>query len=234
MTDPTAARALASTTSALVGGLNVTDFLARMLGDVVELFDVDSAAVLVALPGGDLDVLSATSHEASALEVYQAQRHEGPCVDAIREDDVVVAGSADEVTRRWPDVGARMLATGYRSVCATPMHWQGSAFAGINVFASAERTLGTADLATLRTFADLATLAIVSPDHLDGEALAARVARALDERVVVEQAKGVLAYRHGVDMAEAYRRLLELASAGGRGLDEVANEVVGSAAAGGR
>ncbi|WP_435737654.1 GAF and ANTAR domain-containing protein [Cellulosimicrobium sp. PMB13] len=232
MTDRTAAHALASTTSALVGGLNVTDFLARMLGDVVELFDVDSAAVLVALPDGALDVLSATSHEATALEVYQAQRHEGPCVDAIRGDGVVSASSADEVARRWPDVGTRMLATGYRSVCATPMHWQGAAFAGINVFASAERALTTADLATLRTFADLATLAIVSPDQLDGGALAARVARALDERVVVEQAKGVIAYRDEVDTAEAYRRLLALASAAGRPLDEVAAELVTAAARG--
>lgn len=232
MTDRTAAHALASTTSALVGGLNVTDFLARMLGDVVELFDVDSAAVLVALPDGALDVLSATSHEATALEVYQAQRHEGPCVDAIRGGDVVSASSADEVARRWPDVGTRMLATGYRSVCATPMHWQGAAFAGINVFASAERALTTADLATLRTFADLATLAIVSPDQLDGGALAARVARALDERVVVEQAKGVIAYRDDVDTAEAYRRLLALASAAGRPLGEAATEIVTTAARG--
>jgi hypothetical protein len=234
MTDRTAARTLASTTSALVDGLNVTDFLVRMLGDVVELFDVDSAAVLVALPDGSLDVLSATSHEATTLEVYQAQRHEGPCVDAIRGGVVVTASSADEMTRRWPDVGARMLDTGYRSVCATPMHWQGAAFAGINVFARAELALGTTDLATLRTFADLATLAIVSPDRLDDGALAARVARALDARVVVEQAKGVIAYRDEVDMAEAYRRLLALASDRGRPLDDVAAQTVRSAATGGR
>jgi GAF domain-containing protein len=231
MTDGPAARALATTTAALVNGSTVTDLLARMLRELTRLLSFDAGAVLVALPNGDLDILSASSHEAVMLELYQVQRRSGPCVDAIRSGAVVSASDAD-IRERWPDIGSRILESGFRSVHATPMHWQGAAFAGINLFSHDVRVLGQEELETLGTFADLATLAVITPEQLDDAGIATSVSRALDRRVVVEQAKGVISHREQVDMATAYERLVELAAARDRPLDDIAADVVQAAANG--
>ena len=83
---------------------------------------------------GDLSLLSSSSHRAAELEMLQIQRSSGPCVDAIRSGQHVSAIGADELTRRWEEVGQAIVRSGFQRVDAYPMRWRGRVLGGLNIF----------------------------------------------------------------------------------------------------
>ncbi|GEK20906.1 GAF and ANTAR domain-containing protein [Cellulomonas xylanilytica] len=226
MTARTSAQALADVASALVGEHEITGLLAQLVRDCAELLPADAAALLVRTGEGDFELLSATSHRAAELEVYQAQQAAGPCVDTVRTGRAVNAVGAAEIAERWDEVGRRIVEVGFRSVHAFPMHWRNHVIGGLNVFSTAEEGLSEESRLLGQNFADYATLAIVQPLGLDDDALAQRVTDALEGRVVIEQAKGALAYQLSLDMAEAYDELLRRSAVNGSHLLQTAQEVL--------
>ncbi|WP_456846388.1 GAF and ANTAR domain-containing protein [Cellulomonas sp. P5_C6] len=229
MTARTSAQALADVASALVGEHEVTGLLARLVQDCAELVPADAAALLVRTGEGDFELLSATSHRAVELELYQAQHAAGPCVDAAREGQVVDAVGAAQIVERWGQVGRKIVDEGFLAVHAFPMHWRNHAIGGLNLFSATEQELSPAARLLAQSFADLATLAIVQPLGLKDDELAQRITEALEGRVVVEQAKGVLAFQLSLDMAAAYEELLRRASANGSHLTQTARDVLHAA-----
>ena len=229
MTARTSAQALADVASALVGEHEVTGLLARLVQDCAELVPADAAALLVRTGEGDFELLSATSHRAVELELYQAQHVAGPCVDATRSGHVVQAVGAAQIVERWEHVGRKIVDEGFLAVHAFPMHWRNHAIGGLNLFSATEQELSPSAQLLAQSFADLATLAIVQPLGLNDDELAQRITEALEGRVVIEQAKGVLAFQLSLDMAEAYGELLRRASANGSHLTQVARDVLRAA-----
>jgi len=205
--------------------LDVTDVLARLVADFDAATGGGSAVAILALdPDDGLALLAATSHRAVELELLQSQRLEGPCVDAVRTGADVVGSGADELEQRWGSVGRAMVDAGFHTVHAFPMRWRGDALGGLNVFLGAGATMPDPDLG--RAYADVATLAIVQSIALSHEQVHARLHEALADREVVEQAKGALAHAQGLDMEQAYRRLLDLADRTPSSLSVVARDVV--------
>jgi GAF domain-containing protein len=203
-----AEQALAQMLGALVGAHETTDVLAGLVRDGARMLPADAVALLVRNGDHGLDLLSATSHRAAELEVYQAQHDEGPCVDTVRTGEQVVAVGPDEITRRWPDVGPVIVDAGFRAVHALPMTWHGSTIGGLNVFADEPVPLAPEALQLAQSLADVATIVLALPGVLEEEELDRRIGEALAGRVVIEQAKGVLAQTLGVDPGTAYERLL--------------------------
>jgi hypothetical protein len=200
---------LARATAAMVGpDFDVTGALASMVVEVSSALSARAAAVLVDVEG-HLEVLAASSHRALDLEVHQAQAHEGPCLDTIRSGVEVHEVGADAIRARWPRVGPVIVESGYESVQALPLFWHGTSFGGLNVF-RAEATGFEHQQAECRALADTVTLLIVSA-HYENDQLAAGLHSALEERAVVELAKGALAHEWELDMAGAYDALSELA-----------------------
>ncbi|WP_315097709.1 GAF and ANTAR domain-containing protein [uncultured Cellulomonas sp.] len=229
MTARTSAQALADVASALVGEHEITGLLARLVQDCAELLPADAAALLVRTGSGDFELLSATSHRTAEIELYQAQAAAGPCVDAARTGRPVHAVGAEDIEARWGGVGRKIVASGFRSVHAFPMHWRQHVIGGLNIFSATDVDLTGQSLVLAQSFADFATLAIVQPLGLDDEGLGRRVAEALEGRVVIEQAKGVLAYQLSLDMPAAYDELLKRAAANGSHLTQTAREVLHAA-----
>ncbi|MGC5166081.1 GAF and ANTAR domain-containing protein [Luteimicrobium sp. DT211] len=203
----TPAQALAAATAALLEEHEAADVVERVLQDVVRLLAADAAAVLLD-SGRGLELFVATSHRAEELEVHQAQNDEGPCVDAVQTGVHVTAASAAELESRWPTTGPTIARAGFASVDALPLRWHGRALGGLNVFSEAERGLGSDEVALAQSFADVVTLVVVQSADLDDTDVLANLRHALGGRVVVEQAKGVLAQQLDVGMAEAYDALL--------------------------
>lgn len=222
-----AADALAKASSALVGETDVAGFLANLLESSTEVLRLDAAGVLVE-DDGHFDLLAASSHAAVELELHQAQLEEGPCVDAYSSGAAVNAGSS-EVLTRWPRFGPSMTDSGFHAVHASPLRWHGVALGAMGMFRRADEELTPDEETVAQAFADLATLLIVQTDKVDLDNVKRRIQEVLTTRIVIEQAKGVLAETSGVTMAEAYQMLLDRAAQIGARLTTTAREVVDEA-----
>ncbi|WP_315093865.1 GAF and ANTAR domain-containing protein [uncultured Cellulomonas sp.] len=226
MSERTPERALAHLLGTLVRDHDDADLFADLVRDCAALLPADAAAVLVRDSHHGLELLSSTSHRATELELYQAQVGAGPCAEAARTGEAVSAVGAADITARWPDVGRAIVDAGFLSVHAFPMVWHGRPLGGLNVFSNRPEPMTPASLVLAQNFADVAALSLVQPLVLSDADLSERVGAALRGRIVVEQAKGVLAETLGVDMGTAYDDLVHRALENGSTLSETARAVV--------
>lgn len=224
MTHLSVAQVLARANAALVeADLDVTGLIAALLAGAVEALPADAAAVLVEFDGS-LDLLAATSHRAADLEIHQAQVDEGPCIETIRlGSDIDVVGTA-AIEERWPNTGAVILRPGYSAVHTTPMTWHGVTFGGLNLFRTEAISFEDQQV-ECRALADAVTLAIVGRD-LGADHATNGLRAALEDRAVVEQAKGALAHVRSIDMHAAYGTLLAMTELEGTPLGVTARRVM--------
>lgn len=221
-----AIRALAAAASGILADEHVADLLTQLVTDCRDVLSARAVAILVDDGEEGLELLNASSHRAAEIEMLQVQSPTGPCVDAIRSGEVVRGTGADDLVSRWGEVGTAILNAGYDSVEAYPMHWHGRVIGGLNVFRTADDA-PPPDATTLsQAFADVATLVLLHSSDIPADQVTARVHEAVMARSVVEQAKGVLAYVHDVDPAEAFELLRELGEREGTTLTESALRVV--------
>ena len=224
MTRTSVSDVLARANAALVGSEpDVTGALARLLTGVTASLPATAAAVLVDTDGS-LQVLAATSHRALDLEMHQAQTDEGPCLDALRGGAEVHEVGAAALVERWPTSGPFIVGSGYLSVQALPLSWHGRTFGALNVFRAQPEGFELQQ-SDCRALADAVTLLIVSA-HVDHDHLADGLRAALEERALVELAKGALAHTRSLDMAEAFDALVALADEEGVTLGVAARHVM--------
>jgi transcriptional regulator with GAF, ATPase, and Fis domain len=205
------AQVLADATTALTQQHDVNGTLARLVRDCAELLSAQAVGVLVLDGHGQLDLLSSTSHQAAELEMFQIQQDSGPCVEAIRTGQLISVVDPCELSDRWPQVGPAILAAGFHTVHAYPLRWHGHTLGAMNVFHTTTQAADADSVLLGQTFADIATIAITqSADDITLDQISHRLQQALEGRSTIEQAKGVLAYQHNLDMAAAYEHLLNL------------------------
>lgn len=226
MSPRTPAEALASVTSALVQEHHPTDILVSLLHNAAAGLRADAVGLLVQTSSGALEPLSATSHRAAELEIYQSQLEEEPCLDSIRERRIVTVNSAAALTARWPRVGRLIVDAGYDAVHAHPLNWHSRALGGLNVFYAGSAPQDPQSLALGQAFADIATLVLVQTQAPSDRELDAHMREALDERIVVEQAKGVLAESHQIGLDAAYTLLLQVAVRESSSITQTARRVI--------
>src|SRR3954447_18461970 len=133
-TQPTTAEAFADAAAALVAEPDVADVLHHLVTDCAHLLDADAVAILARDAHGELSLLSATSHRVAELEMLQAQRTEGPCIDVLDTNEALSLSGSEELRTRWPHVGRAIADAGYTNVESFPMRWRGMALGGLNVF----------------------------------------------------------------------------------------------------
>jgi hypothetical protein len=212
MTTRTAAQAIADATATVTGGSDVTDVLDRLVRDSAEVLGAQAVGLLVLSGDGELELLSATSHQVAELEMFQIQLDAGPCIDAIRSGTVISGTGAGEIRARWPQLEPAMASGGYQAVQAYPLRWHGCTLGAMNNFRS-EASPADSDAGRLgQALADIATVVIVQTTSLTADQISERVQQALQARTAIEQAKGVLAYTRDLDMAAAYELLRALAA----------------------
>lgn len=221
------ARTFVDLADTLTSDYDALDFLDRLVADAVDLFLVESAGVLLTDQRGGIQLVASSSQDIRVIELYQLQSGQGPCLDAIatgapvREPDL--AAHAD----RWPNWAAVAVDAGYSSVYATPMRLRDQTIGALNLFGTTVSPLSDEDAALVQAMADLATIGILH-ERVFREAgiVTEQLQTALNSRVVIEQAKGVLAGRRGLDMNEAYRLLRAHSQNTNTRLTEVARGVI--------
>src|SRR5688500_20119453 len=140
MRPTTSGAAFAAANAAMIQGVDGASTVHVLLADCLGFLGADAAAVLVRVDRG-LELMAATSHKATELELYQAQVHHGPCVETIDTGESVALTGAAELSRTWPDFARSMAAAGFATVLASPMRWHERGMGGPHILWSTSRTL---------------------------------------------------------------------------------------------
>ncbi|WP_375001384.1 GAF and ANTAR domain-containing protein [Aeromicrobium sp. CTD01-1L150] len=225
-------QALAEASAALVGEHDVAGTARAMVGGVLRSVDGEICGIMLGNNLGVLEVLTCGSHRAEELDLFEGLSVGGPCADAWHGDTVVTA-SLDEARRDWPDVAEAMRAAGLGSVAAVPLRWYREPLGALVVFWTGAADVTADDRAVLQAFADLSMLLVIHADRVSVRSAAQRVDAALAGRVIIEEAKGVLAHEENLTMEHAYDRLRQLADVSALTLTDVARRIVRNAAMGG-
>jgi GAF domain-containing protein len=210
----------------LVADFDVLDFLHRLTTRCTELLDVTAAGVLLADPAGDLRVMAASSEQVRLLELFQLQNDQGPCLDCYHSGQPVSVSDLSAVERRWPRFSSQAREHGYSAVLALPMRLRQHTIGALNLF-SAAPGLTRADTQIAQALADVATIGLLQQRaHREADTVVTQLQTALNSRVLIEQAKGILAERLDLPMDEAFSTLRRHARAHHRHLSELAHAVV--------
>lgn len=191
----------------LVADFDLMDLLSFLCERCAELLEAAEVGLLVADPDETLRVVASSSERMHMLELFEVQNAEGPCLDAYRKGDEVV-NEPLTADGRWPSFAARARSIGLEAVHALPLRYDGQVVGVLNVFDEKARTLGEPEKKLARALAGIAVFSILRARVLrHATEHAGRLQHALDSRVVVEQAKGVLSERLGIDVASAFQLL---------------------------
>jgi GAF domain-containing protein len=211
----------------LVTDFDVVDLLTLLADRCVEVLDVDAAGIMLAAPDGGLRVMASSSEGMRVLELFELQSEQGPCLDCYRTGQPVVHQDLAEADGRWPRFAVGALEAGFRSAGALPMRLRGNLIGALNLFYNRPGGMKQADVDAAQALADVATIAILQHRAaIDAQVLNAQLNHALQSRVVIEQAKGVIAERRSLDMGQAFSTLRNHARTHNRLLADVARDVV--------
>jgi GAF domain-containing protein len=219
--------AFATLADTLVADYDPVDLLQTLVETCERLFDVAAAGILLADENGSLELVASTSEESHLVETIQLAAHVGPCIECYRTGKVVslpdiAAGPAE--WSRFRD-GARQQ--GFASVFAIPMRLRDTTIGTLNLLRASVGELNPSDIRAAQALSDVATIGILHERTVRESAVAReQLQRALNSRIVIEQAKGVLMYTHSIGMDEAFTLMRGYARRNQQLLSNVAQQVV--------
>jgi GAF domain-containing protein len=211
----------------LVDDYDVVDLLQMLVETCAELFDSTAAAILLADEHGELDVVASTSEASRLVELMQLSAEAGPCIEAFETGRMVSVSDIREGPERWSRFRESALAGGFAAVDAIPMRLRTTVVGTLNLLREEPGGLDPHDEMTARAFADVATIGILHERSLrESAVLAEQLQGALSSRVVIEQAKGVLAHTKGVSIDTAFQLMRDYARSHRMGISKVAARIV--------
>jgi transcriptional regulator with GAF, ATPase, and Fis domain len=210
----------------LVDDYDVIDLLDALVERCVSLLGATAAGILLTDQRGNLTVTASSSEGTRLLEVLQIQGDEGPCLDCIRSATPVTVADLSAEAARWPTFVPAALSTGFRAMDAVPLRLRETTIGGLNLFHAAAGSLSEADRRLAQALADVATIGILQQRSIHRSSLLAeQLQAALNSRIVIEQAKGIIAERYDVDFNAAFIALRQYARDTNTKLSEVARSV---------
>jgi len=216
----------------LVDDFDVVDLMCLLADRCAEVTGAAAVGLMLASPDGELRVLASSSEAMRLLEIFEAESDQGPCVDCYRSGAPVVGLDLSAADGPWSDFAPRAVAAGFLSVQAVPMRLRGRTIGAMNMYRRQRGPMLDVDVVAAQALADVSTIAILQHRAaLDAQALTEQLQHALNARVVIEQAKGVLAERTGLDMEQSFARLRRHARNHGLRLTDVAQAVATKALA---
>jgi GAF domain-containing protein len=224
------ARTLVELADTLVEDFDVVELLTLLTDRSVEIFDVSTAGILLAAPEGELKVVASSSEAMRMLELFELQAQEGPCLDCFRSGEAVVNQDLATVDGRWPRFKVECLKAGIESVNALPLHLRGETIGALNLFRTEIGAMEESDVRSAQAFADVATIAILQNRSVIADrAMNENLRHALDNRNLIEQAKGALAVPGVVNAEQAFDFLRYYARNRNLKLVDVARDIVSGA-----
>lgn len=210
----------------LVVGYDLIDFLQQLAERCVEVLDVTDAGIAL-VHDNTLQVLASSSDRMRLLELFEVQRNDGPCMDAWNTGAGVAVAELGEADDRWPVFAPAAAAAGYHSAYACPMRLRTTVIGALNLFADRPDGLDVEGQALAQAMADMATIGIMHErTSREQNIVADQLQAALTSRVLIEQAKGVLAEQGGLEIADAFIAMRTYARNANQRLTDVASAIV--------
>jgi len=210
----------------LVDDFDVIEFLHVLAERCVQLLGVSAAGLLLTDQQGALQVVAASSERTRLLELFQLQTDQGPCVDCFRTGQPVSVTDLPSAGR-WPRFTAAAADVGFAAVHALPMRLRKEVIGALNLFDTNPGALDADKIRIGQAVADVATIGLLQQRAIHRRDLVTeQLQTALNSRVLIEQAKGVLAERLHVDVAEAFTILRGGARSHNRRLSDLAQAIV--------
>jgi transcriptional regulator with GAF, ATPase, and Fis domain len=211
----------------MVDDFDVVDFLHRLATHCVELLDCEEAGLLLADAAGALRVMASSSERADSLELLQSQNGEGPSYECYQLGRVVVSENLRTNLERWPLFAPAAIENGFLSVCSIPMRVRRETVGALNLLRFSVGPIADSDMTLGQGLADIAAVALLQERALrESRSTVEQLQEALTSRVVIEQAKGVLAQQAQITVDAAFGLLRNYARSHNRRLSEVARELI--------
>lgn len=220
------ARTFVQTADTLVSDFDLVDFLTSLAVQCVELFDATEAGFMLADRRAGLQVVASSSPTMGHLELFELQHDEGPCVECYRSGRFVGSVDLTQDVSRWPRFAPEAMRVGFHAAWALPMRLRDKTIGSLNLLRAETGVLTEEDLTAAQALADVATIGLLQQRAAeDARLLNDQLQGALDSRVAIEQAKGVLAEHAGVAMDVAFNEIRNYARRTSQRLSDVARRV---------
>ncbi len=211
----------------LVDDFDVIEFLESLTRHTAEVSDTASAGLLLTDPHGRLQYMASSASSVKMLELFQLQYQEGPCLDCFNTGTAVVNSDLHQAGERWPLFAPRAVEAGFQSVHAFPLRHRQKVIGALNLFSTDTGSLEEIDVRIIQGLADIATIGLLQERTIrSGEILTEQLQSALNSRITIEQAKGVLARTHGISVDSAFEQMRTYARTHHHRLSDVARDVV--------
>ena len=216
----------------LVEDFDVVEFFSSLTERVVELGMASEAGILLVDETGDLQFVAASHERTHLLELFQVQNQEGPCQDCFSTGAPVSADDLETEADRWPLFAPHAVAAGFRSVQAVPLRLRGTTLGAFNLFLTQPGGIDPQAEAVVQAMADVATIGLLQQRELDrAHAVEGQLQQALQTRIGIEQAKGIIAERMSIPMDAAFSLLRGYSRNHNHKLHDAARDVVSGALA---
>ena len=226
------ASAFVALADTLTADYDASEFTQQLVDYTLTLLPVQAAGIVLGDAAGELHVVAASSEEVRLLELLQLHADAGPCLCVYRTSEPVFVDDLTEQPERWPAFAMRAVEHGFRAVSALPLRLRDERIGTLNLFRTAAGPMSPSDAGIAQALADIAAIGMLHQRLVTHSAeLAQQLQTALDTRLVIEQAKGMLAERGGIGLNEAFALLRAHARSTRRRLAELAHGVVNDAEA---
>ncbi len=210
----------------LVADYDVIDLVHTLVEVCTTLLDVDAGGLLLADQTGQLQLMASTSERADFVEIMQIVAGLGPCVECFKTGVAVSVADIAADGSKWPEFQAAAAQQGFRAVYATPLRLRGQVLGAMNLFSESVGELNAPDAAVAQALADVATIGILQERSIRETGLISeQLHRALESRILIEQAKGVLSATGDMDVEAAFGTLRTYARSNNLTLRAVAEGV---------
>jgi GAF domain-containing protein len=214
----------------LVEDFDVVDLLQTLADRTVELLGADASGLMLADQRGELQLMASTLERARLLELFELQVAEGPCRECFTSGLPITNVDLTDALERWPRFTPAAVEAGFRATHALPMRLRGQVIGVLNLFTEDAAPLSEDDIAVGQAMADVATIGLLNERSLFEQVrLSEQLQTALQSRILIEQAKGVLSARAGISVNEAFNRMRTHARSTGLTLSVVATRVIDGA-----
>ena len=215
---------LADTT---VTGFDLMSLADRLVNACVDVLGIAAAGIMLADQHSSLRVFASTNEESRMLELLELQNNDGPCLEAFRTGRTIEGVDLSQFVNRWPSFAPAAMAAGINTAYAVPMRLRDQTIGALNLFQVGTEPFSHHELEVARVMADMAAIGLINNWSIrQQEVLAQQLQGALTSRVIIEQAKGVLAEREGLSMGKAFEYLRRTARSSQRPIADVANDMV--------
>jgi hypothetical protein len=192
----------------LVADYDAVELAQQLIDNSMELLPIAQAGIVLGDAQGKLHVFASSSQQTQLLELLQVHADSGPCLQAYRTGEAVFVDDVSVDPQRWPAFARRAAEYHFVSVSSLPLQLRDQRVGALNLFRTEVGALGQTDIAIGRALAAVATVGILHQQTVTrSDRVNEQLQTALNSRVIIEQAKGVLAERGTVDMDVAFTML---------------------------